>query len=146
LVVDSLADTQLLLQDVVAALVRAVDPEKVILFGSRARGDAAEDSDIDLFLEVKTGRDTGRLAEQSYRAIHRLKDRPPVGIDVVVKDTAYVERFSDSVGTVVPRLTDLLHACSSHCQQAVGGIKALLVAVAPSSPEPTPSTSSSAGG
>ena len=98
---DSLADTQLLLQDVVAALVRAVDPEKVILFGSRARGDAAEDSDIDLFLEVKTGRDTGRLAEQSYRAIHRLKDRPPVGIDVVVKDTAYVERFSDSVGTVV---------------------------------------------
>ena len=37
-----------LLQRMVAAIVEAADPEQVILFGSRARGDARPDSDVDL--------------------------------------------------------------------------------------------------
>ena len=105
--------TDKLLQQVVDALVKAVDPEKVILFGSRARGDDTTASDIDLFLQVETGRDTRMLAAESYKTIHRLRDRPPVGIDVVVKDTAFVERFGKSVGSVVrPALTEgkLLYA------------------------------------
>ena len=78
----SLNDTDGLLQQVVDALVKAVDPEKVILFGSRARGNDTGASDIDLFLQVETGRDTRLLARESYKTIHRLKERPLVGIDV----------------------------------------------------------------
>ena len=37
-----------LLSDMVQAIVAEVDPEQVILFGSRARGDARKDSDVDL--------------------------------------------------------------------------------------------------
>ena len=40
--------TDALLDQMVQAIVAEVDPEKVILFGSRARGDAREDSDVDL--------------------------------------------------------------------------------------------------
>ena len=40
--------TDTLLQQMVDAIVVEVDPEQVILFGSRAKGDAHEDSDVDL--------------------------------------------------------------------------------------------------
>ena len=39
-----------LLDQMVQAIVAEVDPEQVILFGSRARGDAREDSDVDLIV------------------------------------------------------------------------------------------------
>jgi predicted nucleotidyltransferase len=53
------------LSEIVARLVAAVAPEKIILFGSRATGVAREDSDYDLLL-VKAEPDpsrrrTGRL-------------------------------------------------------------------------------------
>ena len=40
--------TDELLDRMVRAIVEAVDPEQVIQFGSRARGDARESSDVDL--------------------------------------------------------------------------------------------------
>ena len=40
--------TDEVLDQMVRAIVEAVDPEQVILFGSRARGDAKEESDVDL--------------------------------------------------------------------------------------------------
>ena len=42
--------TDALLDRMVRAIVAEVDPEQVILFGSRARGDAREDSDVDLIV------------------------------------------------------------------------------------------------
>ena len=39
-----------LLGEMVQAIVDEVDPEQVILFGSRARGDEREDSDVDLLV------------------------------------------------------------------------------------------------
>ena len=38
--------TETLLQQMVDAIVAEVDPDQVILFGSRARGDARENSDV----------------------------------------------------------------------------------------------------
>jgi predicted nucleotidyltransferase len=42
-----------LLQQIIDRIVKAVDPEKIVLFGSRARGTHRPDSDIDLFVVVK---------------------------------------------------------------------------------------------
>ena len=39
-----------LIQDIVRRIVAAAQPEKVILFGSRARGDARPDSDLDVLV------------------------------------------------------------------------------------------------
>ncbi len=39
-----------LLEQLVSRIVAAVQPEKVILFGSRARGDAKQESDFDLLV------------------------------------------------------------------------------------------------
>ena len=54
-----------LLRRMVETIVDEVDPEQVILFGSRARGDAAADSDVD-FVVVETapfGKSRDRRAE-----------------------------------------------------------------------------------
>ena len=82
-------------------IVGAVHPEKVILFGSWARGDADADSDIDLFVQVETGRSTHQAARQAYEAIRPLRAALRRGVDIVVKDRAFVERYGDLVGTVV---------------------------------------------
>ena len=45
----------------VAAKIRAVEPEaEILLYGSRARGDAREDSDWDLFVVLPERPDTAR--------------------------------------------------------------------------------------
>jgi uncharacterized protein len=44
--------TDKLRAEMVEAIVREVDPEQIHLFGSRARGDARKDSDVDLLIVV----------------------------------------------------------------------------------------------
>ena len=38
------------LSEIVAKIVKEIHPERIILFGSRARGDARDDSDVDLMV------------------------------------------------------------------------------------------------
>ncbi len=42
------------LDEIVRHIVRVLDPEKIILFGSYARGDAGPDSDVDLAVIAET--------------------------------------------------------------------------------------------
>ncbi|MDO8892883.1 MAG: nucleotidyltransferase domain-containing protein [Sulfurimicrobium sp.] len=44
------SNEETLLQQMVETIVREVSPETIILFGSRARGDARLDSDVDLLV------------------------------------------------------------------------------------------------
>ena len=57
------------LERVTAALVETVAPERIVLYGSGARGEMTPDSDIDLLLVLETDdpRRVGRLAEKSVR-------------------------------------------------------------------------------
>ena len=75
--------TDALLDQMVQAIVAEVDPEQVILFGSRARGDAREDSDVDLVVvEAEPfGKDSepvprGGPTVQGTRRIGRSKGHP----------------------------------------------------------------------
>jgi len=43
-----------LIRDVVRRIVQAAQPDKIILFGSRARGEARPDSDIDILVIKKS--------------------------------------------------------------------------------------------
>jgi uncharacterized protein len=50
--VKSMNDIEVLKRQILERL-RPIDPEAVILFGSHARGDAKEDSDLDLYVVTK---------------------------------------------------------------------------------------------
>ena len=51
-----------LLDEIVRRLVAAIDLDRIILFGSRARGDARADSDIDLLIVKETDQPVYRRA------------------------------------------------------------------------------------
>lgn len=73
----SLSDIQQLVNDI----AREFHPEKIILFGSHARGDAGPDSDVDLMVIMP--RD-GETRQAQAAAIH-LKCHLGFPIDVLVR-------------------------------------------------------------
>jgi predicted nucleotidyltransferase len=85
------------LRDIVQRVVQAARPDKIILFGSAARGDMGPDSDVDL-LVVKAGRfNRWRLTAAIYRHL-RGKGAP---VDVIVVTPEEVERYCDSPYLVI---------------------------------------------
>lgn len=89
------------MHEVARRIAEAVSPERIVLFGSCARGEMSEHSDIDLFIQVEPGRDLTEVSRKAYEAIRPLRDRLQRGVDIVVKDSQFVERYGDLVGTVV---------------------------------------------
>ena len=83
--------------EVVDVLVRACDPEQVLLFGSVARGDDDPDSDLDLMVVCSSIDYTKRheLEAQLYAAIG---GRAPV--QLFVTDRRECERRRDVVGSM----------------------------------------------
>jgi len=60
------------LEEVVRRLVNAVNPDRIYLFGSRARGDHAPDSDVDLLIVRDSTEPRHRRAIPAYRALRGM--------------------------------------------------------------------------
>ena len=60
------------LADITRRIVEVVKPDKLILFGSRARGDAREDSDVDLLVIKPSDQASHLRALPIYRALRGL--------------------------------------------------------------------------
>jgi len=71
------------LNRVVHRVVQVADPERIILFGSAARGEMGPESDLDL-LVIKAGAHRRRLAQAIYRALVGVGQ--PVDVVVVTPD------------------------------------------------------------
>lgn len=67
-------------QGVVNAIAAGVRPKKIFLFGSRARGTAGPESDVDVLL-IYSGRESAR---EIRLKTHRLFPRPAFSLDVFV--------------------------------------------------------------
>ncbi len=85
------------LEEIVRRIVKVADPERIILFGSLARGQAGPDSDIDL-LVIKSGVHRRQTAQEIYRSLFGI----PAPVDVIVVTPGDIERFSGKVGTIIP--------------------------------------------
>lgn len=84
--------------EIVEDIVSAVDPVRIILFGSVPRGEAGPDSDLDLLLVVLDEVDPADLARLMGEI--RFAIRAPVAIDVFVTDVEECEGRKDVVGSI----------------------------------------------
>lgn len=87
---------QKILDEVIRRIVKIAQPEKIILFGSAARGDAGPDSDLDLLI-VKSGVHRRHLAQKIYENLFGLRQ----AVDIVVVTPEDIERYRDSIGLVI---------------------------------------------
>lgn len=85
-------------QAIVQRIVEAVAPERIVLFGSAARGEMRPDSDLD-FLVVKA---TPNRLDTTQEIRRRLRGvAPGIPKDIVVVTPEDVERDRDTIGLII---------------------------------------------
>ncbi len=85
------------LQPAIKALVDAANPERIILFGSHARGDAREDSDVDFLVIESRVDDRAKEMVRLRRVLRPLR----IPVDVLVYSTEDVVRWGDQPGSAL---------------------------------------------
>lgn len=84
------------IQEIVEKIVEAFHPRRIVLFGSRARGEQDAESDVDLLVEMETG----LQPLQRRLAVDRLFGLRDWPMDVFVYTPEEVEQTRDTVGTL----------------------------------------------
>lgn len=89
------------LRQMVDIIVREADPEAIILFGSRARGDAGADSDVDLLIIEREPFGPGRSRIQEAARLYQALDDMPVSKDLLVYSRKEFQRWKEALNHVV---------------------------------------------
>lgn len=91
------------LQDIVDRIVEVADPDRIILFGSAARGEMDENSDVDLLVVKGGDYDYYLLLRAIYRGLRGADE----AVDVVLVTPEQVERYRDNHYLIIaPALRD----------------------------------------
>jgi predicted nucleotidyltransferase len=88
--------TQALLDELVRRIVAVAHPQRIVLFGSAARGEMGPNSDLDLLVVTAT---SDRLA--TARVVRRALRGLGVAKDIIVVTPEDVERHKDNRGLVL---------------------------------------------
>lgn len=92
------APTESDIQRIVDLIVAEVQPLRVVLFGSVARGEQKENSDVDLMVLV-SGDDQRRRTAMRLHVL-MAEHKVPLSVDFVVTTPERFERYRESVGLV----------------------------------------------
>ena len=79
------------LEKALSTIIEVADPDKIILFGSRAKGDGGAGSDYDVLVLKKGVKKPRELSRKIYRNFSRIG----ASVDVVVSDTDQYEKQKD---------------------------------------------------
>ena len=93
-----------ILRQIQTAVVEAVSPDKIILFGSRARGEATLHSDYDLFIIKDDIQNEREIARQiNYRL---LREDIGQAVDIVVASTETWNRNVNKIGMIYKKIDE----------------------------------------
>ena len=94
-----------ILNELVRRLVDAVHPTRIILFGSAARGEMTEHSDLDVLVIVPDGTEHVETWNKAYRSLRRFPYPKDI---VVVTESVLAERSLHCSGCIVGKYCKLL--------------------------------------
>lgn len=104
-----------MLKDMAQTIAQEVNPECIILFGSYARGDARQDSDVDLLVIEREPFGASRSRRREAARLWRALARFPVSKDIVLYSQGEVEHWRNSPNHLIARAMregKILHARS----------------------------------
>ena len=91
------------LNNIVDDIVKKVNPTKVILFGSTARGDVNKDSDLDLLIIEKEKFSKERSRRKELQSIRQLLTKYKIPKDILLYDEEEVEYWKNSSNHIISR-------------------------------------------
>ena len=90
------------LKEISRQIARAFDPERIILFGSHARGDATETSDVDLLVIARTSAPKPRRSVPLYSMLRHHS----FSKDILVYTPDEVEEYRHLRASLIARALD----------------------------------------
>lgn len=85
------------IQEMVRRIVNRFHPEKIILFGSHARGEGGPDSDADLLIIMRYSGSRREQATEIDLALWGID----LSADILVFSPEEIEKYRDLIGTII---------------------------------------------
>ncbi len=85
------------IDQILRRILNNFDAEKIILFGSHAKGREQKDSDVDLLVIMDVSGSKRKIATEIDFSLLGVD----VPVDVIVTTTEEVERYKDIIGTLI---------------------------------------------
>lgn len=85
------------IDEMVRIIVERFDPDKIILFGSHAKGEAGPDSDIDLLVVMPVDGSKREKRIEIRLALHNIH----IPKDIIVVTLGELEKYRNSAGTII---------------------------------------------
>ena len=89
--------TQEKIEEMIRRIAEQFNPEKIILFGSHARGEGGPESDADLLIVMRYSGSRRRQATEIDLALWGID----LAADILVFTPEEVEKYRDLVGTII---------------------------------------------
>lgn len=86
-----------LLDEVTRRIVASVKPQRVVLFGSAARGRMSTDSDFDVLVVMRDPLHRRQTAQKIYRNLHGTG----IAVDIVVATEKDLKEYGGRTGTIL---------------------------------------------
>jgi predicted nucleotidyltransferase len=86
------------MKQIVAFITSKIAPERIVLFGSYARGDNREDSDIDILIIIKNLENERKITGALYKDL--LKENISIPIDFLAIDYDKYNKLKNETGYI----------------------------------------------
>jgi len=86
------------IKEIIAIIISIAEPDQIILFGSYAKGNNTEKSDVDLLIIKKELKDSLDIIDAIYMAFYENKIRIPV--DLLAIDYHKYNEINDDIGYI----------------------------------------------
>jgi len=102
------------LNEIIRRILKKVNARKIILFGSRARGNYTEESDYDLLVICDDFIDIKKLSKEIYSQFIGINK----GIDVIIRPEKYISEnksnLNSFIGNIINEGEVIFHKTPTH--------------------------------